>query len=354
MSARTESIISPNDMAPGEIHNKNILYGVLNWGLGHATRSVPLIRQLLAQGNKVTLASDGLAKEWLTREFPDLEVLGLPEYDIRYSSTLPMAVKIGLQLPRLYGEMKKEADKLGKWQDSRQFDLVISDNRPGLWSKSIHSVYISHQLKVKAGAFSSIATWMHKRAYDKFDELWVPDTPENLLSGELSESQEKAVTYIGPLSRMNPGKITPPGSFSNALVVISGPEPSRTRFEEQLAQLIRNHPSWHFTVVRGTTSVRTIAYEPEVAVHDLLDSDSLGGMMENTDLIICRSGYSSIMDLHVLQKPALMIPTSGQAEQEYLAKHLRKHERFVFCDEKELGMFSLGNIFPGQGVSQLA
>ena len=197
---------SGNNDSPGSKHR--ILVAPLDWGLGHATRCIPLIHLLLHFGNEVVIAASGKTALLLENEFPGIKVLPLPGYNITYSKRpLFFTWKLLFQIPRIRKVIKAEHALLKKWVEEENIDAVISDNRPGLFHEKIPSVYITHQLYVETGILwiSRLIGRIHRRMINLFDECWVPDVKEgNGWAGKLSHPDKLPnvpVHYLGILSR---------------------------------------------------------------------------------------------------------------------------------------------------------
>jgi uncharacterized protein (TIGR00661 family) len=312
-----------------------IMIAPLNWGLGHAARCIPLIQALMKRDIPLVLASDGAALRLLQAEFPTLPSAELPSYGIRYASH-NMVRNIAGQLPRIVWAVRTE-----QWATERlvhQYGIqgIISDNRYGCFSAKIPSIMLTHQLNLRVP--QSFLQWsanqvLHK-ALRQFDAIWIPDAQGDAnLSGELSHPAPKQippVTYIGPLSRMQPQSLQ---KEYDAAIILSGPEPQRSRLEQILLEQAMVLPQ-KFIVVQGKTQQKTHQFMAEnVEVVSYLTSEELNRVIAASQVVVCRSGYSSLMDLVALGKKALIIPTPGQSEQEYLATYLA-HKR-LFCTQTQ-------------------
>ena len=307
-----------------------ILLAPLDWGLGHATRCIPIIRELLAQGCDVWLAGEGVQKELLKTEFPDLPFLDLSGYRIRYAKTKKgLLWKMIRQGSKLRRAIRQEHQWLKKAVKQYSFDAVISDNRYGLYHSKIPCVFITHQLCIK----TSMGRWtekiLRKRNYryiNRFSECWVPDTDGNInLSGELSHPEKKLavpVRYIGLLSRFNKQHIDE--KKGHLLIILSGPEPQRSILEEKIISEI-SHYNGTAVVVRGLPGYSSLIPSTNmIHFYNHLPAKELNEEMLKAGYIISRSGYSTVMDIVALQKKSILIPTPGQTEQEYLGEYLMK------------------------------
>lgn len=328
---------------------KKLLVAPLDWGLGHATRCVPVIRDLLNNNCEVWLAGEGAQEKLLREEFPSLPFLPLKGYRIKYGKS-GLTGKILLQVPSILRSIKEENKWLKKQVSNHGFDAVISDNRYGLYHEKIFSVFITHQLYIK----SSLGKWSEKilqqwnyKLINKFNECWIPDEEgENNLAGELSHPGKLPsipVKYIGPLSRFTSfSPLGDGGIRGHLLIILSGPEPQRTILENNVIDQIVNYPATA-TIVRGLPGEKNIIPSTNtIHFYNHLSTEELNTEAMKAEFIISRSGYSTIMDIACVQKKSILIPTPGQTEQEYLADHLRK-KQFAFCIDQK-GFSLLKNI----------
>ncbi len=327
-------------------NNKTIFYGALDWGLGHATRSVPIIRQLL-KNNTVILGVTPLTKPIFDEEFPELKKIMLPAYDIKYSSVFPLWLKLGLSAPRITRIITNENKTLERIISENKIDVVISDNRFGLYSEKIHSVFITHQLFLKAPVFENFGSKLNQNYISKFNEVWVPDFEEEnkSLSGELCHGTNlfhKNVKYIGPLSRLQDVITDIEKDKYDYLILLSGPEPTRTQLEKELLKLISESKK-SVAFVRGSKIQRFEDSKIDgVDVFDFPTKEELKKLILSSKKIICRSGYSTLMDMHLLGKKELvLIPTPGQSEQEYLAEYWKKKFNSEHLPQNKISNFTL-------------
>lgn len=340
-----------NQPAKEKIQGKpRILVAPLDWGLGHATRCIPIIRELLAQDCDVWLAGEGAQEQLLKTEFPELPFLNLPGYKINYSKTAKGLVwKMIQQGPKMQRAIKAEHQWLKKTIDEYGIDAVISDNRYGLYHASVPSVFITHQLTIKSPLGKWTERFLQKRNYkyiNHFTECWVPDTEGGQnLAGELSHPEKKPlvpVRYIGLLSRFEKKEITTDASSgdrsNHLLIVLSGPEPQRTILEEKIINDI-SHYNGTATIVRGLPgSSSLIPSTNMIQIHNHLPAEQLSKEMREAEYVISRSGYSTVMDVMVLQKKSILIPTPGQTEQEYLGSYLMEKGIAICAGQKEFSL----------------
>ena len=329
--------------------NKKVIVAPLNWGLGHASRCVPIIHFLLENKFTPIIASDGISLSFLKKEFPNLETLELPSYGISYTNNLKFGLLV--QTPKILKAIKKEqrfiADFLIKNKD---IVGVISDNRFGVRSAKIPSVYITHQINVLSGFTTKISSYIHQKTISKFDECWVPDNENHQLSGLLSTIKNKKfnIKYIGVLSRFKKRLET---QNNDILVILSGIESQRKSLEKRILSELKNYKGNIVLVLGKIEKEQIVRIENGIKIFNYLLSSELEREINKSELVICRSGYSSIMDLSVLNKKALFIPTPNQPEQEYLAKYLEKENVASFVSENEFSVDKLENMKNYKGLS---
>jgi len=359
------------DPVSGSVSQKLYIYGVdhpdkclppvlvcpLDWGLGHATRCVPLIRIFLDRGMKVVVAAGGDALEFLRKAFPSggppsspaVRFLSLPGKAVRYpggGGSLSMTWSLMRQLPGLLYSVRSEHRRLQDLVRETGAGWVVSDNRYGLFTKRVPCVFMGHQLNLRpprgmawaGGLMNRVNHWLIGR----FSACWVPDFPGTCnLSGTLSHGGRLAgrVRYLGPLSRFRDLAVQPtdnplPEDFPPdfLLLLLSGPEPQRSLFEQLLVEQLAGL-SFSAVMVRGLVGSgagQDRSYMPDhlpgncrLAVFDHLPDRPLAWLLKESGVVVCRPGYSSLMDLSVFGKKALLVPTPGQTEQEYLGQRLQ-------------------------------
>lgn len=300
-------------------NSQSILVAPLNWGLGHASRSLVLIDHFLKLGKKVSIASDGLSLQWLQEELKDhnLDFFELPGYDVDYNSS-NMNWNMIRQYPKIQRAIKLENKITEKIVELWSPDLIVSDNRYGVYHSEVESVMMTHQLSMSyEGKLTATAFELQIKNWTKgFNQFWIPDYPDQRLTGKMTNnSSETPSTFIGPLSRFAEAKKKGEG----ILVILSGPEPQRSMLEKNLNDKLANVKE-EVTFIRGTNSSDLTELNKKYKVIPLAGTDQLQKLIGKSRIVITRSGYSSIMDFDVLKKPVIMIPTPGQKEQEYLAK----------------------------------
>lgn len=323
-------------MNKGFLSSKRVLVAPLDWGLGHATRCIPLIHELIRQGFDVFLAGEGKTKSLLQQEFTHVPFLFLPGYQVHYGiSGRSLPITLLYQLPKIIQAIRTENRWLHAVVKKHRFDVVISDNRYGLYHPDVHTVFLTHQLRIKT-PFPLAEKWLQCLNYHfikRFSECWVPDhegTPS--LAGSLSHPHKMpnvALTYIGPLSRFFSQALTTL-SHKHLLVLLSGPEPQRSLLEKMMLEQLQALPQ-PVLLVRGLPGATALPVTaPHIKIINHLPAAELEKALNEAWLVIGRCGYSTVMDLVALQKKSILIPTPGQTEQEYLAKHLMQN-RLALC-----------------------
>jgi len=312
---------------------KKVLFGVLNWGLGHATRSTPLIQYLLNKGIEVEIASDGLALAYLEKEFPTLTFHKLRGYDIQYSTNKNLlSLKLLCQIPKLKTAIESEKQKVQEILYNTNFDLILSDNRYGFRSATVKSLLISHQLKLITPILFKGVNSVLSNYQKEFDSILVPDFQDKKkkLSGELSETNLPH-HFINPISVFSVDNDVK--KDIDYLIVLSGPEPQRTLLEKKLIELKPRNPV-KIVLVRGTEL--PFSQKTKLETHNLVQQKELESLISRSKKMICRSGYTTIMDLYFLQIPSILIPTPGQTEQEYLAEQLIPNSNYLVKKQNQL------------------
>ncbi len=296
-----------------------VLICPLNWGLGHATRSSQLIESMIQSGHEVHLGSDGLAAVTLQKAYPQLPMHTLASLDIQYGKWF--WVKLFKQAYHLIAWDLKDQVRIKELQDQYHFDLILSDSRTGARSKKTKSIMLTHQC-TPIVPFNFIIDKMYWSRLKEFDEIWIPDLPNQKLSGQLSNLPNAIKRkYTGYLSRIpNHTFDTNKNQIKNkVLAIVSGPEPSRSDFEKKLMQELK----FSNAIIVGGRPDRTNQENGLIQYYSYLDAESLAVEIEKAEYIICRAGYSTLMDLTAFRKKLIMVPTPGQPEQNYLARHIQ-------------------------------
>jgi len=318
---------------------KTILVCPLNWGLGHATRMIPIINSEISKGNTVLIGSDGDALHLLRNHYPEITCIELPNLSISYGNGIWATFLFLFSIPKILLWIHRDNKKLNEIIKEHHIDLVISDNRWGLWNKSVHSVFVTHQVMVKMPkairflerSIFKLQQWVIRH----FDEIWIPDFEDkrNNLSGDLSHRflPKKPTKYIGILSQFTKTNDETVPKYDVA-VILSGPEPHRSILEQKLL-LQLSTMTIQSVFIGGKMSNNTINHYPNISYIPFANTEKLQEIFAQSKHIICRSGYTSIMDLTKIDRKAILIPTPSQTEQEYLAKHLSGKGQFVVLEQ---------------------
>ncbi len=326
---------------------KHILIAPLDWGLGHTTRCVSIIRYLQSLGHVPVIACSSSQRSFIEETFSGIDIIHLNGYDVTYSKWNRFA-QIGLlsQLPRINKAISNEHTWLQQQAKGLKLDGIISDNRYGLFHPDIPSVIMTHQLCIQTG-FGNISDRaiqkLHFKYLNNFSATWIVDVPgEPNLAGKLSHPLRlpQHAKYIGLLSQFE--GLAPRhsnGKPDTLLILLSGPEPQRTTLSKILWQQVQ-HYNGNVVFIDGSDNATTPDIIPShITYHKRLANEALAPILQNAGMVICRSGYSTIMDLVALHKKAILIPTPGQTEQEYLGKYLHGNGVF-YCagqDNFDLG-----------------
>jgi UDP:flavonoid glycosyltransferase YjiC (YdhE family) len=345
----------------------SVLLAPLDWGLGHATRCIPIINELVKLGAQVTIAASGRQRALLLQEFPLLEFVEIPGYDISYREGILLKWNLFFNMRMILKKIKQENTWLKNILENRKIDAVISDNRYGLFNKKTYCVFITHQLAIQSGWRSNesdgrwsrlagaVGRWVdHKilkwnyKFIEKFSSCWVPDWEgEDSIAGDLSHPHvlpNIQVNYMGVLSRFKK-------SYNNiingsVLILLSGPEPQRTEFENIIFRQMTDYPR-QIVVVRGLPGLDSpIPFVRDgIKIYNHLPAVELNEMINVSEIIIARSGYSTIMDLVTLKKSAILVPTPGQTEQEYLAIYMQEKKWMYYLPQKNFNLVNALSAF---------
>ena len=312
---------------------KRILVAPLDWGIGHATRCISIIKALVDNGYEVVLAADNRPLHLLSTEFPKMEIIRLQGYKIKYSKYFPMSISMAIQIPKILWNIRKEHNNLDVIIKNYKIDAVISDNRYGLHSKKVPCVFITHQLEIKSPYFTKNIRNFNYNYINKFDVCWIIDDQETNLAGSLSNPkiQPKNTIYIGTQSRFNYKELKKKYDF---LAIVSGPEPQRTILERGLINCLKIREEKSL-IVLGKPEEMSSKKIGNLEIKSHLNAEEMNHAILESKLIICRPGYSTIMDLKKLGCNAFFIPTPGQTEQEYLASIFYKKNMCYFQKQSE-------------------
>lgn len=324
-----------------------ILVSPLDWGLGHASRCIPIIRQLTDAGHTVVIGGYGRSLIVLQKEFPLLKYIELRGFSPSFSQSGSLTLHLLLLLPHFIRSIITEHQLLKNVIKLHNFDCIISDNRYGLWNKNTRSILITHQVMVKTPGWLRWTEYfiyrVSKLMIGRFDECWIPDYKDAPgLSGDLSHKYTLPVNakFIGPLSRFGEPELSTENDSekTNILAIISGPEPQRSIFEDLLINQL-SALKLRSTIVSGKPeSDKTAESTSNLTILPYLSASELESLINSAQMVICRSGYSSIMDMHTKCGKALFIPTPGQTEQIYLAQFHQNTGNAMWRRQEELNL----------------
>ena len=315
-------------------------------GLGHAARSLPLIKSFLKRDWEVLVGSNGRALDFLKRELSHTSFVTTPDYRLRYASGFWLVPALLQQLPRLMWTIRKEKRYTQAIVEAYGPALIVSDHCYGAYDARIPAVLIAHQLVFEMPAFlDSLRQWgglLHRQLLRHFDKILIPDIAngsQGLLSGRLSELpiNDSRFAFIGLLSSLS-HPADKPDKSPDVFISISGPEPQRSILEDIVLRQVGGI-SGQVVVALGRAEAEQCLHNSEnLTVFTHLDRQQLAAAMTAAAVIVCRPGYTTLMELAFLGKPALLIPTPGQTEQVYLAEYHRQKGFYQVCKQQELDL----------------
>ena len=321
--------------------SKNILIAPLDWGLGHTTRCIPIIELLISRGHNVFTCGDKNSEILFKEHFPKIEHFIIDGYRVKYSHRHSQAISMIIQTPKFLRIIKSETKIANKLSAELNLDYIFSDNRFGFRSKNTVNVFISHQIHIQGPLIlKSIMYKINSSYINKFNHCFIPDIlNKNNLSGNLSKNPlPNNCNFIGALSRFKQAIKTEKTKYKY-LAILSGPEPQRSIFEKIIfnefsklncrSAIIGGNP------LGNSYTTNNISYINHASTEDFKE------ILASSKFIICRAGYSSIMDLAIIQKRALLIPTPGQTEQEYLAKYHNKLSGMPWLEQSDFKLNEL-------------
>lgn len=319
-----------------------IIYAVCSWGLGHATRSLPVIRRLLNENNELIIISNGRSLELLKKELnQDIEYFDIPDYPMLISeNSRQFMAKSVIYWPKFISRLESGFNKLKKILENRKCDKIISDCRYDIYSRKIPSFFITHQIRIlnplRLKMFEKGSEIFNLFFFKRFAGVIVPDYKDDNLSGDLSHNlnriDENKLHYVGVLSDFKKKNIKKDVDY---FISISGPEPQRTIFEEKILSQIDNL-NGRIIITLGKSESRKKNYNNDIETYSFLSKEKREDFLNRSKLVISRSGYSTIMDLAVVKTKAYMSPTPGQIEQEYLGDYHTKKGTFYSVNQDHI------------------
>jgi hypothetical protein len=323
---------------------RTVLISPLNWGFGHAGRMIPLALELKRRGHEVVFGADAALLPLIEGELPGIKLIEIPGLHIRYSRLLPQYVCIFLQMPKVILYAVREHSLLKRLAAEIKPDIIVSDNRFGFYHRKIFSVYVTHQLRIPFPRLlrfmEPLAVWLHRKIITRYDLCLVPDYPGPVnLSGRLSHDLNIPgnVHYMGPLSRFSDPALTTDNITPDhpcCSLILSGPEPQRSLLLEKVSRELRGIRLY----VLSTTPVQAVSSSNSGTTFIIKpDAGTMRDLVSRSTMVIARAGYSSVMELVSLGKGAVLIPTPGQTEQEYLGEYLNRHHGFKTVRQSDTG-----------------
>lgn len=329
---------------------KRVFLAPLDWGLGHVTRCVALAKILYDENYEVYWGlSNSLAKKLVSQYFPKAIILEINSYNVEYAKKGKNFLrKLMWQFPKIIQAVQKEHHYLKKWHEKYEFDLVISDNRYGLYHSDIKTIFLTHQVYPLSGKnqfLDVIVAYLHQQWLKRYAQIWKFDDPDGQLAGKLSWAQKDAYPAIGIASQLSlvedSTKYVPPPfkEKPHLLILLSGPEPQRSLLEQAILKEMDSLSSYQITLVRGTDRFSLkFSSTSSLNIIDFTTADQLYKLIQSAELVISRSGYSTLMDMVILNKRMLLIPTPGQTEQIYLAQYFSEKNWAVSTDQDHLNL----------------
>jgi len=345
-------------MSNSDSQKKKVFIAPLNWGLGHATRLLPLIKFLLAKDYEVYIGASGRSKEVLRQEVKQCKFFDFPEYPIKYPQSRFFVTRFMLIIfPKMLLAMRNEQKKLRILHKKYQFDLIISDNRFSLALGGVRSLLISHQLRYKLPWPIQKMEWLPEyfnySHFKKYDRIIVPDIEKNkTLTGELSHNMrylpENKLYYLGIMTTLKQ-KIREVGESIDYFVIISGPEPQRTKFEKIILTQVRKLKG-RVVIALGKPEKDYKIRMGSSVIYTYLNRDKISDYLRRAKFIISRPGYTTVMEMIESGKRGLFIPTPGQIEQVYLAKYFMENNWCYSISQYDLDLSTavkIAKTYPG-------
>jgi UDP-N-acetylglucosamine transferase subunit ALG13 len=307
---------------------------------------IPIAKRLLDMNHNVFIASGEAHLKLFREELPGLTYIDFPGFSPGYSRYLPQYIPLLFKTPLLLFHIASEHYRLKRIIGDYSIDAVISDNRFGLWNRKIRTAYITHMPLIpfpKPFQFMEfIGIWLHRMIIRKYSLCFIPDLPGEInLTGRLSHGIRLPgnVRYTGILSRFQ--DTIQPGSgnllaIRHNTVILSGPEPQRSIFRQMVLNLLRDEKTLTLILEGNPGNGDKINWSDNFAFCNHLAAPEMQQVISSSEKIISRAGYSTIMELVSLNRSALLVPTPGQTEQEYLAEYLSSKGLFSCCSQKNL------------------
>jgi UDP-N-acetylglucosamine transferase subunit ALG13 len=326
---------------------KKILIAPLDWGLGHTTRCMVLVRYLLAKGHFPVMAGTAAQLAFVQQTLPDIETVSINGYNVTAKDNLLHYVR---QIPKILRAIKEEKLWLDRWLAAHKVDGIISDNRYGLFSESIPSVFVSNQLRILLGCGSvadDVIQHLQYRYINRFSSTWIADAAgSDNLAGILTHPaiMPHQYAYLGLISQFESVDNSQTILAEDALLILlSGPEPQRSSLSNTLWKSLMGYEG-KVIFIEGTDKLNRNApsefgcSSSNIQHYGKLTNVAMVPLLQQAKLIIAASGLSTVCDIIAWNKKAVLIPTPGQPEQQYIAKHLNGNGQFFAVQQKDFSL----------------
>jgi spore coat polysaccharide biosynthesis predicted glycosyltransferase SpsG len=338
-------------------HPVHILLAPLDWGLGHTTRCIPIVHQLLKTGAKVTIAANHTQINYLQKELQyDLQQINyiyVKGYDIKYAAgSTSLILLLLLQIPKIIYRIIAEHFWLQQVVQKLAIDVVISDNRYGFFTKKCTSIFITHQVQIQTPFASKLVNKINHYFIKNFDECWVPDLPNpNNLAGNLSETNIANKKYIGIISRFYSPIDCKIMYKKNILCILSGPEPQRSILANIVATQLQG--TNYLVTIIGDVTQKPKIYTANIKLLPTQSQAEIQSLVATNAILISRSGYTTLMDLAMWNRAAVLIPTPGQTEQEYLGNYVQQKKWHLVANQKNIDLQKIIKEFNSNHFTQI-
>lgn len=329
---------------------KNVLICPLDWGIGHASRMVPIIKKIQLKGHNIFIACTKQQQAFFANEINNYTWIPCASPVIKYSHKKLSVYDLIKLIPKILIGIRKDKKRINSWIKKYNIQIIISDNRYGCYSPHAYSVLITHQVKIELPKKIKWAEKiLHKRIKKliyKFDRCWIPDIKEiPNFAGDLSMqfSLNGKSAFIGLLSRFEKNNLnqSPSENQYEVIAIASGPEPQRSIFATMLLRQMKKLQKPCILVLGDFSKPHSVRQEDNVLIYSSMNTKQLYQAIQSSKYIIARSGYSTIMDLISLKRTAILVPTPGQTEQEYLANYYKSRRMFVIAEQNNFNLTEL-------------
>jgi len=304
-------------MNPAEIHSKKILISPLNWGMGHVSRCIPLIHKLLQNQNSVFIACDDSQKNIFNQYFYEkVKFIDHAGYPFQFSGKGNYVMDLFFSMKKLMRRSKSELIEVDRFVKNFKIDIVISDHRYAFRSSTCQSIFMTHQLNLPIGWCQFPFKLYHKKQIKQFDFIWIIDNNTKSIAGKLARIGDyKNAQNIGILSRFMLYKQQE--NKTENVLIISGP---KAYWSQLLLLFSKELNSGEIQTILGPSeSLKLIEKlklnQTFISSENWIQCDKV---LLRTKTIVGYIGYTTLMDVQVLNCESNLKPSAGQSEQEYL------------------------------------